>query len=149
MVVDVADIYDEFSFGLFTPQAIKDFLDHAYHNWTPPAPQYVLLVGDASYDYKDNLGLGTVNFVPSYTAFTPYMGETLTDEWFARISGDDTVPDLYLGRLPAATKAQAAVMVDKIMTYENAPNTKTWEKNVLLVADNQTEEYEAVFETIN
>jgi hypothetical protein len=149
VVVDVADIYDEFSYGIFTPQAIKDFLDHAYHNWTAPAPQYVLLVGDASYDYKDNLGLGTINLVPSYTVFTDYMGETLTDEWFARISGNDAVPDLYIGRLPAATKAQATVMVDKIITYENVSNTKTWEKNVLLVADNQTKEWEAVFETIN
>jgi hypothetical protein len=151
-VVDVADIYDEFSYGLFTPQAIKDFLAHAYENWTPPAPQYVLLVGDATFDFKDNLGFGTVNYVPSYTAFTEFKGETVTDEWFVRISGEDAVPDLYIGRLPAATRDQARVMVEKILAYEdyeNFPNTKTWEKNVLLVADDQEEEYEAVFETIN
>jgi hypothetical protein len=148
-VVDVNDIYDEFSYGLFTPQAIRDFLQYAYENWTPPAPQYVLLAGDASYDYKDNLGVGTVNFVPSYAVFTEYMGETLTDEWFATISGDDAVPDLYIGRLPVSTKAQAAIMVDKIITYENAPNSKTWQKNTLLVSDNQEDEWESVFETIN
>jgi len=68
----------------------------------------VLLAGDASYDYKDNLGLGTVNSVPSYTVFTEYMGETLTDEWFARISGNDAVPDLYIGRLPAAKQVLLA-----------------------------------------
>jgi hypothetical protein len=95
------------------------------------------------------LGLGTVNLVPSYTVFTEYMGETLTDEWFARISGNDTVPDLYIGRLPAATNAQAAVMVDKITTYETGANTNSWENNILLVADNQVKDWEAVFETMN
>ena len=38
-VVDVQDIYDEFSYGMVTPQAIKDFLTYAYENWAAPAPQ--------------------------------------------------------------------------------------------------------------
>jgi hypothetical protein len=77
------------------------------------------------------------------------MGETVTDEWFVRVSGDDAVPDLYIGRLPAASVDEATVMVNKIITYEATANTKTWEKKILLVADNQTEDYEAVFETMN
>ena len=32
-LVNVQDIYDEFSYGLVTPQAIKDFLTYAYENW--------------------------------------------------------------------------------------------------------------------
>jgi hypothetical protein len=148
-VVDVEDIYNEFSYGITTPQAIKDFLTHAYNSWARPAPQYVLLVGDSTYDYKDNLGLGTINFIPTYLSWTEYMGETLTDDWFARVSGGDAIPDLYIGRLPAATEAQADAMVNKIFTYESAPNTKTWEKNTLLVADDQTEYYEALFEIMS
>ena len=148
-VVDVTDIFDEFGHGLETPAAIRDFLSYAYDNWSPPAPKYVLLVGDTTYDYKDNFGRGTVNYVPSYLVFTEYMGETVTDEWYARISGDDAVPDLYIGRLTAASAAEAAMMVDKIQTYENAANTKTWQKNVMLIADNRTEDYEAIFETIS
>jgi hypothetical protein len=53
-VVDVEDIYDEFSYGITSPQGIKDFLSYTYQNWTSPAPQYVLLVGDSAYDPKDN-----------------------------------------------------------------------------------------------
>jgi hypothetical protein len=148
-VVDVADIFDEFSYGLTTPQAVRDFLAYAYDNWTAPAPQYVLLVGDHTYDYKNNDGGGAENFVPAWLAHTDFMGETVTDEYFARIRGGDAVPDLYIGRLPAASSAEAAVMVQKILDYEQAPNTKTWQKNTLLVADNQTEDYERVFEVIN
>jgi hypothetical protein len=148
-VVDVEDIYDEFSYGIVTPVAVKDFLTFAYDNWTQPAPQYVLLGGDGTHDYKDNWNQGSINFLPPYLTFTEYMGETLTDEWFAAVSGDDGISDLYIGRLPAATAAQAGVMVNKIIAYESAPNSKTWEKNVLLVADNQIESYEVAFETMN
>ncbi|GAG43571.1 unnamed protein product, partial [marine sediment metagenome] len=41
------------------------------------------------------------------------------------------------------------VMVDKIFSYESTLNTKSWEKNILFIADDQTEAYEAVFETMN
>jgi len=158
--VDVADIYDEFSYGLQTPAAIRDFLAYAYDNWTAPAPQYVLLVGDASFDPKGNYeavyGAGAADstpYVPSYLTFTDYQGETVTDEYFARISGDDAVPDLYIGRLPAADADQAALMAAKIRAYEDAANSKIWEKNVLLLADDQDpgydNAYEAIFKRIN
>ncbi|MCP4663278.1 MAG: hypothetical protein GY856_48415, partial [bacterium] len=52
-VVDVVDVYDEFNHGIFHPRAIRDFLDHAYHHWTSPRPRFVLLVGDASWDTKN------------------------------------------------------------------------------------------------
>ena len=148
-VVNVQDIYDEFSYGLVTPQAIKDFLTYAYENWAAPAPEYVLLVGDSSYDYKDNWKLGTINHVPSYLTYTEFMGETVTDEWFVTVNGDDAAADMYIGRLPAETAAEAQVMVDKIIAYETEPNTKTWEKNILLVADDQEEAFESVFKTMN
>jgi hypothetical protein len=125
-VVDVADIFDEFSYGVTTPAAIKDFLAYAYESWSAPAVQYVLLVGDHSVDYKDNAG-----------------GD------FARISGEDAVPDIYMGRLPAVSAAEAAVMVQKILDYEAAPNTKSWQRNVVLVADDRSQDFERVFEVMN
>ena len=143
------DIYDEFSYGILSPQGIKDFLSYTYQNWVSPAPQYVLLVGDSAYDPKDNYGLGTINYVPTYLAQTPFMGESLTDEWYVRISGNDAIADMDIGRLPASTTAQAETMVNKIISYENTPVLKTWERNTLLVADNQVEGYEVLFELMN
>ena len=148
-VVDVQDIFDEFSYGMTSAAAIRDFLTYAYNNWEPPALQYVLLVGDSSYDFRDNLQLGITNHVPAYLTFTQYMGETVTDEWFVKISGNDAVPDLYIGRLPAESEAEAARMINKMIAYETAPNDKTWQKNTLLIADDQNEAYEAAFETMN
>ena len=149
MAVDLTDVYDEFSFGLATPAAIQDFLAYAVGFWTAPAPQYVLLVGDATYDYKDNWGNGAADDVPSYAMFTQEAGETVTDEWYVRTSGGDVVPDLYIGRLPAATATEAQVMAAKIISYESAVNTKTWQKNIVLAADNQTWYAEAIFESMN
>jgi hypothetical protein len=148
-VVDVADIYDEFGYGLQSPLAIRDFLAYAYDSWQSPAPTYVLLVGDATYDYKDNLNLGTVNYVPAYLVTVDYMGEADTDEYFVKISGNDAVPDMYIGRLPAGSEAAARAMVAKIKTYEQTLHAKDWRQNVLLIADDQNEAYEAVFETMN
>ena len=119
-VVDVQDIFDEFSYGLTSAEAIRDFLSYAYTSWEPPAPQYVLLVGDSTYDFRDNLQLGIINYVPAYLRFTSYMGETVTDEWFVKISGDDAVPDLYIGRLPAQSAVEAAIMIEnRLKQHEN------------------------------
>ncbi len=52
-VVDVQDVYDEFDHGMAGPWAVRAFLEHAYHRWQKPAPRFVLLVGDASWNGKD------------------------------------------------------------------------------------------------
>ena len=52
-LIDVQDIYDEFNHGIVHPRAIRDFIDHAYRRWLKPAPRFVLLVGDASWDTKN------------------------------------------------------------------------------------------------
>ena len=54
-VIDAQQVYDEFGHGNFSPQAIKNFLIHTQNNWPSPIPQYVVLVGDSTYDPKNNL----------------------------------------------------------------------------------------------
>jgi hypothetical protein len=51
-VVGIDDVYDRFDDGFFSPEAIKSFLKYAWNNWSP-RPRYVLLMGDASWDYKN------------------------------------------------------------------------------------------------
>ncbi len=52
-LIDVEDVYDEFSDGIETPRAIREFVHHAWQDWQRPAPRFVLLVGDASWDSKN------------------------------------------------------------------------------------------------
>jgi len=129
-VIDVEDVYDEFSFGEHTPQAIKDFLQSAQNTWIRK-PRYVLLAGDASYDPKNYLGQGHTDFVPTKLFDTSLM-ETASDDWLADFNGDG-VADLAVGRLPMRTAADAELMVGKIISYENsAPDPQ---RGALLVAD--------------
>ncbi len=137
MVVDVQDAYDEFAHGRPDPEAIRDLAAYAYANWQPPAPAYLLLAGDGNYDFKDNLGFGEPSYVPPYLADAdPWFGETAADNRYACVSGDDTLPDLHLGRLPVKTAAEAAAVVAKILAYEAAPPGADWHGRVLLAADN-------------
>jgi hypothetical protein len=116
MAVAMEEVFSEFGFGEASPQAIRDFLSYAYHQWEK-APRYVLLLGDATFDFKDYLGTGVVNQVPPLMLMTTYL-ETASDPTYAAVNGEDLLPDLAIGRLPAATVEELQTMVAKIMAFE-------------------------------
>jgi len=137
VVVDVQDIYNEFNDGIFDPQAIRDFLAYAYHFWTRPAPAYVLLVGDGNYDFKNYGGYNEPQFIPPYLAdVDAWVREVPVDNRYVCVSGDDVLPDMHIGRLPVKTSAEATAVVNKILSYEQAPPPGEWNQRVLFVADN-------------
>jgi hypothetical protein len=114
----VEAIYEEFGFGEPAPEAIREFLAYAYHEWRRPSPRYVLLVGDATYDFKGELGTGVVNGVPPYMIKTSFLW-TASDPGYAAVNGDDFLPDLAIGRLPASTPGEALALARKILAYES------------------------------
>ena len=117
LAVPLEEIYSEFGYGESRPEALREFLTYAYHHWRKPAPRYVVLLGDATYDFKDYLGTGVKNQVPALMVKTSYLW-TASDPAYAEVNGEDTLPDLAIGRLPAATAEELRVMVDKILAYE-------------------------------
>ncbi len=137
LAVDVTDVYDEFSFGVFDPTAIRDFIRYAYESWQPPAPTFVVLVGDANQDYLDHLGTGTPDFVPTHLFETRFHGEFPEDNFYAAVSGDDILPDVLIGRIPVRTAAAAEAVVAKIVDYEAAAFGSGWNRNLLLMADGE------------
>ena len=149
MVVDIDDIYDEFSDGVFNPLAIQKFLRYAYTSWQQPAPTYVLLVGDAHYDYKNAIvklyreDRKTYNlypiFVPTYHGWAPECGETAMDHRFVNVSGEDPLPDMLIGRLSVQTAEDLTTMVEKIINYEKNLRTGLWQGTLIQVADDNTD----------
>lgn len=129
-VVDVEDVFDEFSYGMHTPQAITDFLSLARTTWVK-APRYLLLVGDASYDYRNYEGGGNFDLVPTTLVDTVFM-ETGSDDTLTDFDGDG-IPEIPVGRLPVRTVAQANLVLSKIVNFSpgNVP------QSALMVADAQ------------
>ncbi len=127
-VVDIEDIYDEFSFGQKRPLAIKDFIFFARTIWRRP-PRFLLLVGDATLDPRNYTGRGDSDFVPTKLIDTLVL-ETASDDWFGD-SDDDGVPEVAIGRLPARTPAEASSVIGKIVAYDRLEGSS----RVLLVSD--------------
>jgi Peptidase family C25 len=135
-VADVEDVFDEFSYGVHTPQAIRDFLARASTNWATP-PHYVLLVGDASYDPRNYTGFGNFDFVPTKLVDTGFRNdqtalETASDDWLTDFDNNG-IADISIGRLPMRTLAEANMVVAKIVNYSPANPPQS----ALLVADAQ------------
>lgn len=134
--IDIEDLFDEFSFGFRSPHAIRDFLAVASSQWQTP-PRFVLLVGDASIDPRDYLGMGDLDFVPVQYVPTNEI-ETVSDDWYVDFD-EDGRPELAIGRLPVRTAEQAAAIVSKVVTYEqSAPGD--WSQRVLLVSGQSSED---------
>ncbi len=119
-VVNIADIYDEFSYGLHTAQAIKDFLAYARQNWQTPAPAYVLLLGDASYDRRNYEGYGYWDMVPSKNVSFAYE-EASSDDALVDFNNDG-LADMAVGRITARSGSEALVCLSKTVSFETPAN---------------------------
>lgn len=149
-VVDVFQIYNEFSSGRQDVSAIRDFVRYLYWK-NPNTLQYVLLFGATSFDYKDRMNNNT-NFIPIYQSreslhpiysysSDDYFGFLEDDEgeWketFNNITTFDHTLDVGVGRLPVRTPQEAQNVVSKIIAYQNRKeNLGAWRKNVVFIAD--------------
>lgn len=134
-IFDVDIIYNEFNGGVKDVTAIRDFIKHAFTNWNTK-PEYVLLLGDGTYDYKNIEGANN-NFIPPYKTVESLL-ELFSypmDDFFVRVNGDDPIIDLTIGRLNVNTELDAKNVVDKIIYYETNPQNGLWKSTVTLVAD--------------
>lgn len=127
MVVKQEDVMNEFNYGIWSPEAIKKFLSYAYTKWMK-APRYVVLAGDGSLDYKDNMGLGG-SLIPTRIVATPF-GLSASDTSLADFNGDH-LPEIAVGRLPVMTADELQTIIGKIKTFEAVAGSRA-----ILLADN-------------
>jgi hypothetical protein len=113
-VVDVTDLYNQYSYGIFDPHAIQQYITFASKNL---GTQYVLLVGGDTYDYRNYLGKNSISFIPSLYASTgPTVKFVPVDPLYADVDGNN-VPDLAIGRFPVRTSAELNLMINKTLAY--------------------------------
>lgn len=149
-VVGISDIYANFSSGMQDPAGLRNFLKYRYE--TPGSRlAYVLLLGDASTDYRNFLGRDVQGDVSN--ALVPALSDRFrleqtsygytTDDYFAYMDVQDdslrmAVPDLALGRLPASSAAGAEQMVDAVIAYERDAPAGAWRNRMVLATDDYT-----------
>lgn len=111
-IVNVKAIYDQFNQGVVSPTAIRDFIRYTQANWREPAPQMILLAGDASWahpklDPRDRTTVPTHHsLVGNYFA---------ANDSFYVTSNTLAHPDIAIGRLPAGSAEEMRLLVVKLI----------------------------------
>ena len=149
VVTDVGMVFNEFSSGSFDPTAIRNYIKMFYDragNNIASRPKYLLLLGPASYVYKEGPG-SEKNNVPSFQSESSLdpLTSYVTDDYFGFLDdGDDIentnrIPalDIGIGRIPARTLAQAKNVIDKIISYHAPTNFGSWRNETALIADDE------------
>lgn len=141
-VVNVNQVYNEFSSGSKNATGIRNFIKMFYDRGD--GLKYVLLFGDGSYDNK-NIKPDTKNFIPTYqseNSLNP-VGSFVTDDYFVMLDDGESVYngsiDLGIGRIPASTPFEAELVVNKVLTYYSSAALGDWRNVVCFIGDDQDE----------
>lgn len=149
LVVTTEQVFNEFASGTPDPSAIRDFVKMYYDKYrNDPANRlrYLLLFGDASYDYKDRLNNNT-NFVPAYETNTSLdvLSTYTSDDYFGFLDDNEDINsgvginylDIGIGRVPAKNPEEAKNFVDKAAAYFHPQSFGPWRNNLTFIADDE------------
>ncbi|WP_158085347.1 type IX secretion system sortase PorU [Niastella vici] len=148
LVVTVNQVYNEFSSGSPDPAALRDFVKMFYDRAggdSAKAPKYLLLFGDASFDYRTRISNNT-NLVPAWESpgsLDPLATYT-SDDFFGLLGDNDDINgtgtyllDIGIGRIPAKNEREAQAIVDKIVAYNEIKSLGPWRNECTFVADDE------------
>ena len=163
-LVDVDDVYDEFSGGVALPHAIRDYIAYGEKHWDVK-PRYVLLVGTASFDLrhaadptynesqvdprtgavkvrradtaeiaKDGKIPPDRNLIPTWQTPTP-EGQAASDNRFVAFEDKSFHPSVAIGRFPVVTPDEVSAIVKKTIDYATSPPPGAWRSRVMFIAN--------------
>ena len=159
-VVTSDQVYNEFSSGTPDPTAIRAFMkmlwDRASKSDYGIYPQYLLLIGDGTYDNRGILKITNYNKMVTYQSVKS-LSESNSyscDDYFGYVE-DNTYGynRLYLnnhinigvGRFPVTTSQQTEDLVNKVKQYHTL-KTGEWRTKILALADDDDEDTETSYE---
>ncbi len=140
-------IYNEFSSGSQDITAIRDFVKMLYDKSDAGSEiKYLLLFGDASYDYKNILPDNT-NYVPcwEHTASLNIISSIATDDYYGYLDDgeggmyDSNRVDIGIGRFVVASVEEAQMAVNKSIDYctNTQLNMGPWRNQITFIADDE------------
>ncbi|MBM3416886.1 MAG: type IX secretion system sortase PorU [Bacteroidetes bacterium] len=148
IVVSTDQVFNEFSGGSPDPAAIRDFVKMYWDKYgtTAGRPKYLLLFGDASFDYQNRL-VNNTNLVPAWQtgiSLDP-LGSYTSDDFFGFLDDQEDINsavvsnllDIGIGRVPAKNPEEAKNYVDKLVIYLAPQSLGPWRNNLTFVADDE------------
>ncbi|MFY7839052.1 MAG: type IX secretion system sortase PorU [Lacibacter sp.] len=149
LTVTTEQVFNEFSSGAPDPTSIRNFVKMFYDragNDTTKRPRYLLLFGDASYDYLNRISSNT-NYVPCFESEVTLdpLSTYTSDDFFGLLDDNDNINRLFpvslldigIGRIPAKTTQEAKAVVDKIISYHVKESFGPWRNDITMVADDE------------
>ncbi len=142
LLVDVRDVYDEFNYGYPDFDAIRRFLRYTQSEWEGLSPEFLTLIGDCSWDHRDNEQTGVVDQIPTYAPIQDPQ-RYASDEYYGYLweNQTDDCPDLIVGRISLANEEDVDNYLKKLITYRTETPVGPWKAEALFVADDIFERY--------
>lgn len=146
--VTTEQVYNEFASGTPDPAALRNYIKMFYDRYRNTAKplKYVLLFGDASFDYLQRVNPNT-SFVPGWQSadYLDPLKTLVSDDFFGFLDDHENIADpsllnlldVAVGRVPATRAEEAKNYVDKVIAYTSAPAFGSWRNGITLVADDE------------
>lgn len=129
VVVNVDDVYRQYSYGILSPYGIKAFLQDVYYR--NEKLKYVLIGMQNNYYFNSGDSFFDTNYIPSMQIIAKEYGAVISDYWYACLD-DDLFPEITIGRFPVSNKEELEQIVNKSINHINR-NIATWDNNVLFI----------------
>ncbi len=126
LIVDQADIFDQFDYGRPTPLAIQRFV-HVTQEWTYK-PQFVTFWGDALRPEDNRARRPLLPWEVISFGYSP------SDSWFGMHKNglNDWIERPAIGRIPIRNNERGSFFVQKMANYESSA-VAAWQKKLLLL----------------
>lgn len=159
-VSTVESIFNEFSGGYPDVAALRNFIRSlSAGTLNPPRSlsavegpleistrsdlKYLLLFGKGTFDIVHDTNENNPNLIPSFQSQNSLNGinSYVSDDFFGFLGSEMGDPngniDLGIGRIPAATIAEATTAVDKIIHYHDSRTLEEWRNNITFIGDDE------------
>ena len=159
-VVNVGEIYNEFSSGTPDPSAIRRYMKMLYDRAEADAlPSYLCLFGNCFWDNRlltdYAKGKQAADYLPAFETDADALEATrenirfgslysyVTDDLYTWLDDSEgssqrrAKPDIAVGRFPCSTVTEARILVDKSISYLNNEETGIWKTRAFVLADDK------------
>ncbi|MGZ5242482.1 MAG: putative type IX secretion system sortase PorU2 [Bacteroidia bacterium] len=130
LMMDVEDLYDQFSYGVKHPASIQNFNMYVYKKQAV-APKYLLLLGKG-YEIRTVRAKAAEDYVPT-------IGQPAAELLYVagidnNFTGYDLTlyPNIAVGRIAARTEEEALIYLNKLKAYDSVPKA-LWKKEMIHV----------------